>query len=109
MVQSRHSGAEATATVLERFYTAHPQWSAHTLQCYRSVLEAFNQNFATLPSDPIEIITWVRDLESLYRDHVLKTSTRLDYYERIKYLYRWAGLPDLPYQSFAERRWKGQK
>jgi len=89
-----------------------PVWAKHTFECYRSVLEAFYQEFPEMPGGPVEVINWLRRLEPLRQSEPLKPGTRQDYYERIRYLYRWgrdnvAGaqdLPELPYESFASRR-----
>ena len=51
-------------------------------------------------------------LEPAWKTHPLKSKTRQNYLERIRYLYRWArdnvagaqDLPELPYESFAVRR-----
>ena len=98
----------ATVRLLDRLFADHPKWSEGTQRVYRSVLEMLAQQFPIPPSDPLEIISWVRGLESLYEGRILRTSTKFDYYQRIRALYRWAGLPPLPYRSFAERKWRGQ-
>ena len=106
MAQTREDNRDATAPLVQGFYAAHSQWSKHTLECYRSVLEAFRQDFSTLPAGPLEVIAWARELESTYEGRRLKTATRQDYYERVRYFYRWGGLAALPYESFRGRSHK---
>ena len=98
--------------MLEAFMGAHRgEWAKHTFECYQSVLEAFYQEFHGIPGNPIEVIRWLQQLEPLRQSEPLKPGTRQDYYERIRYLYRWAkdnvadaqDLPELPYESFASR------
>jgi hypothetical protein len=103
MAQRREDNRNATAPLIDRFYAAHPAWSKCTLECYRSVLEAFRQEFATLPIGPLEVVAWVRELDSIYKGRRLKTVTRQSYYERVRYFYRWVGLAALPYESFRPR------
>lgn len=72
-------------------------------------LAAFYQQFPVTPGEPDEVVRWLRALESLRQESPLKAGTRQDYYERIRYLYRWArdnvagaqDLPELSYESFA--------
>ena len=99
--------------MLEAFMSAHRgEWAKHTFECYQSVLEAFYQEFPGTPGGPVEVISWLRHLEPLRQADPLKPGTRQDYYERVRYLYRWArdnvagaqDLPALPYESFASRR-----
>jgi hypothetical protein len=106
MAQTREDNRDATATLVQGFYAAHSQWSKHTLECYRSVLEAFRQDFSMAPADPVKVIAWMRGLESIYEGRRLKPATRQDYYERVRYFYRWAGLTELPYESFRRRSHK---
>ena len=77
--------------ILDAFMNAHrPDWAKHTVECYRSALQAFYQEFPRTPGRPSGVIRWLRQLKPLRQADPLKPGTRQDYYERIRYLYRWA-------------------
>ena len=97
--------------MLEAFMVAHrPEWSEHTIGFYQSIFEAYYQEFPVAPGSVTEVIRWIR--LPAWKANPLEPKTRQNYYERIRYLYRWArdnvagteDLPELSYESFASRR-----
>lgn len=95
-----------TAQLLDAFEAGHPEWSKHTLQCYRSVMALYFMAFPVRPGTSNQIVEWIKNLQPTLGKKPLKLSTKQDYYERVSQIYRWAkandvrgsdGLPDLPW------------
>ena len=102
--------------MLDAFMESHASsWAQHTAACYQAVFEQLYLKFPDVPGDAQAVIKWVAELEPAKKTEPLKTRTRRDYYDRIKYFYRWSkaevpgaqDLPELPYESFASRRARG--
>ena len=73
----------------------------------------FAQHFGTLPKNPEGIVAWVWDLTTCYGEKSLTAGTRREYYERIRFLYRWlrANVPsaeDLPDPEWTPKSYWGK-
>ena len=98
--------------MLEAFMMSHRTgWSEHTIEFYQSIFEAYYQEFPVTPGNATEVIRWIGLLKPAWKTVPLESKTRQNYYNRIRYLYRWAkenidgaqDLPELSYESFAPR------
>lgn len=85
-------------------------------QRYNYMLNRFAEHFTRMP-EAQALIEWIKGLPKARGSGRTAIATQLDYYERIKYMYKCAiegyppakNLPPLTYESFRNIRWRNRE